>query len=34
MATIPERRIEDIVATILSEKSVCGFIVNFDGSAA
>jgi hypothetical protein len=34
MAPVPEWRIEDIVATIFGEKSVCGFIVNFDGSPA
>jgi hypothetical protein len=34
MASVPERRIENIVAAIFGEKAVCGFIVNFDGSAA
>jgi hypothetical protein len=34
MASISEGRVEDVVAAILGKKSVCSFIVNFDGSAA
>jgi hypothetical protein len=34
MAPISEGRVEDIVAAILSKKSVCSFIVDFDGPAA
>ena len=34
MAPITEGRVEDIVAAILGKKSVCSFIVDFDGPAA
>jgi hypothetical protein len=34
MAPISEGRVEDVVAAILGEESVCSFIVDFDGSAA
>jgi len=34
MAPISEGRVEDVVAAILGKKSVCSFIVDFDGSAA
>ena len=34
MAPISEGRVEDIVAAILGKKSVCSFIVDFDGPAA
>ena len=33
MAPISEGRVEDIVAAILGKKSVCSFIVDFDGPA-
>jgi len=34
MAPITEGRVEDIVAAILGKKSVCSFIMDFDGPAA
>jgi len=34
MTPISEGRVEDIVAAILGKKSVCSFIVDFDGPAA
>ena len=34
VAPITERRVEDIVAAIFRKKSICSFVVDFDGSSA